>query len=245
LNELLLRLWPLNTPGMSLPVLYSFRRCPYAIRARLAIETSGMVCELREITLRHKPAEMLAASPKGTVPVLVLPQGEVIEESLEIMHWALHRHDPEHWLPDTPEGRKDTHALIEQCDGPFKYHLDRYKYPNRYDLINGLADRDKAAKFLYLLEGHLTDKGFLIRPSTGNVVVTGPGFADMAIAPFVRQFAHTDPLWFASQPWPKLKNWLASFETSTRFQKVMEKYPVWDAGGGNVHLFPPKPGLAG
>ncbi len=204
-----------------------------------------MVCELREIALRNKPAAMLAASPKGTVPVLVLPQGEVIEESLEIMRWALNQHDPEHWLPDTPDAKQDTRALIEQCDGPFKFHLDRYKYPNRHGLVNGLADREKAEKFLYLLDSQLAAGGFLLRPSKENMVAPGPGFADMAIAPFVRQFAHTDPLWFASQPWPRLKDWLAAFETSLRFQQIMEKYPAWEADGQKVHLFPPKPGLAG
>src|SRR5206468_13064094 len=111
----------------TLPILYSFRRCPYAMRARMAIAVSGQRCELREIVLKSKPPEMLAASPKATVPVLVLPGGSVIEQSLDIMRWSLTRHDPAGWLD-----HEDKH-LIEANDGPFKHHLDRAKYPDRHD----------------------------------------------------------------------------------------------------------------
>ena len=116
----------------ALPVLYSFRRCPYAMRARLALAVSGLPLELREVTLRSKPPELLAASPKGTVPVLVLPDGEVIDESLDVMLWALRQHDPESWLEAAEASLDGMLALISECDGAFKQHLDRYKYPNRY-----------------------------------------------------------------------------------------------------------------
>ncbi len=115
------------------PILYSFRRCPYAMRARMAIAASGQTCALREVVLRNKPPEMIAVSPKGTVPVLVLPDERVIEESLEIMHWALGRNDPQGWLAPLNDDRDALDAMIAENDGPFKDALDRYKYPTRYE----------------------------------------------------------------------------------------------------------------
>ena len=134
-------------PHHPLPVLYSFRRCPYAMRARLALRVAGQAVAHRDIELKHKPAAMLQASPKGTVPVLVLSDGAVLEQSLDIMRWALERHDPEAWLPADEASRQDAWALIAQNDGDFKFHLDRYKYPHRYDLADGLAHRAQAAFF--------------------------------------------------------------------------------------------------
>ena len=172
------------------PVLYSFRRCPYAMRARMALLSSGVVCELREVALRSKPAEMLAISPKGTVPVLQLHDGRVLEQSLDIMLWALQRHDPEHWLADTEAQHAEHLALIAECDGPFKAHLDRYKYPNRYDLPDGLEHRAQGSLFLGRLDSTLTRTAYLAGAAWG--------LPDAAVAPFVRQWAHTDPDWFAS-----------------------------------------------
>ena len=185
------------------------------MRARLAIAVSGQTCELREVVLRDKPAELLQASPKGTVPVLVLPDGRVIDESLDIMDWALQCHDPWQWLAD----REAARHLIAQCDGPFKHHLDRYKYPNRYQLADGTADRDQGAVFLQRLQEALSTTAFLHSVQFG--------WADAAIAPFVRQFAHTDPTWFAAQPWPQLRQWLADFEASALFATVLHKYERW------------------
>ena len=209
-----------------LPVLYSFRRCPYAMRARLALASSGLSYELREVSLRSKPPELLAVSPKGTVPVLVLPSGEVIDESLDVMRWALRQHDPEGWLQPGEETLQDMAVLIAANDGPFKRQLDRYKYPNRYALENGgnlpgVAElhRAAAAIWLMILQQRLTRHGWLF----GNTA----SLADMAILPFVRQFAHTDTPWFASQPWPQLVAWLASFEASARYQGVMDRHPPW------------------
>ena len=121
----------LHTP---LPILYSFRRCPYAMRARLALAVSGHTVEHREVVLRDKPVELLAASPKGTVPVLVLPEGLVIEQSLDIMLWALNCHDPHHWLLPVQGSLQEMLELIAHCDGPFKQHLDGYKYLRRVPL---------------------------------------------------------------------------------------------------------------
>jgi glutathione S-transferase len=207
-----------NSPTQ-LPVLYSFRRCPYAMRARLALRVAAQAVEHREIELKHKPAAMLQASPKGTVPVLVLTDGAVLEQSLDIMRWALERHDPEAWLPADAASRQDAWALIAQNDGDFKHHLDRYKYPHRYDLADGFEHRAQACVFL----------GTLAQRLGANAYLSGPrfGLADAAIAPFVRQFAHTDKAWFAQQNWPALAQWLAAFDASAAFAQVMEKHPVW------------------
>jgi len=205
----------MSAPAAALPVLYSFRRCPYAMRARLALAVSGQVCELREVVLRDKPAALLKASAKATVPVLVLPDGTVIDESLDIMRWALERNDPLKWLAADAA----TLTRIAGCDGPFKRHLDRYKYPNRYQLPNGLADRDQAADFLRTLDSTLKSQSHLHGASFG--------LADAAIAPFVRQYAHTDPAWFAAQDWSRLQEWLAAFEASDLFATAMQKFEPW------------------
>ena len=214
---------PLPNP---LPVLYSFRRCPYAMRARLALRVAGQAVEHREIELKNKAAAMLQASPKGTVPVLVLADGTVLDQSLDIMRWALERHDPEAWLPTDEASCQDAWALIAQNDGDFKFHLDRYKYPHRYGLADGVAHRAQASVFLEALALRLTASAYLSGPRLG--------LADAAILPFVRQFAHTDKAWFAQQNWPELAQWLANFEASVAFAQVMEKHPVWPGVAGGL-----------
>ncbi len=207
----------------ALPILYSFRRCPYAMRARLALASSGLTYELREVALRSKPPELLAASPKSTVPVLVLPDGTVIDESLEVMLWALRQHDPDSWLAGDVDGMRQ---LIADNDGAFKQHLDRYKYPNRYasehtDDVQAFAALHRAAGAAWLvsLQHRLRDKNWLFSD--------GASLADMAVLPFVRQFAHTDATWFAAQPWPQLATWLARFEASILYTGVMNKHMPW------------------
>lgn len=209
----------------ALPVLYSFRRCPYAMRARLALAVSGQPHELREVLLKSKPAALLAASPKGTVPVLVLPDGKVIAESLDIMQWALAHNDPQQWLAPPAGSREDIDALIAANDGSFKQQLDRYKYPNRYPQeCRGdapgfaLRQRGEAAAWLAQLDARL---------GQGWLLGTQASLADMAVLPFVRQFAHTDPVWFAAQAWPRLQAWLAAFETSELYVRVMDKHAPW------------------
>jgi glutathione S-transferase len=214
-----------------LPILYSFRRCPYAMRARLALLSSGQSFELREIVLSQKPPEMLAASPKGTVPVLLLPDGQVIEQSLEVMQWTLQLADPDHWLPQDATHATHEAELIARCDAPFKADLDRYKYPNRYALPDGSVHRAQGAEFLQALEVRLAVTQFL----SG----THFGLADAAIAPFVRQFAHTDPQWFAAQTWPRLQGWLQAFEDSTLFAQAMVKVRQW-APGQPATVFTPQ-----
>ena len=200
-------------------VLYSFRRCPYAMRARLALLSSGVVYEHREVALKAKPAEMLQASPKGTVPVLCLSTGEVLEQSLDIMGWALKQRDPDGWMPSGQEALVETQQLIEANDGPFKANLDRYKYPQRFGLSDGVAHRDEAAAWLLTLNARLQDYAFLAG--------THWGLLDAAVAPFVRQFARTDRVWFDAQPWTHLAQWLVNFENSAAFVAVMHKHPLW------------------
>ena len=198
-----------------IPILYSFRRCPYAMRARLALLASGTACEIREVTLRAKPDALIAASPKATVPVLVLPDGRVIDESLAIMHWALGRSDPEGWLA------RDDPALIAANDGPFKRQLDRAKYPERHD-ADPAAERAAGCALLAPLETRLTD--------TRNLGGAQTGIADMAILPFVRQFAAIDRAWFDAQPLPGLQAWLARQLATPLFDRIMVKLPPWTPG---------------
>ena len=191
---------------MAEPILYSFRRCPYAMRAWMALLVSDTVFEIREVKLSDKPAELIAASPKATVPVLVLPEGQVIDESLDIMRWALGRHDPEHWLDG------DDHALIEANDGAFKHHLDRYKYPDRYG-ADAAEHRASGLAMLAHLEARLTSRRFLCGEHRS--------LTDAAIMPFVRQFAQVDRLWFDAQPLTAVQRWLSVQLASPLFVRTM------------------------
>jgi glutathione S-transferase len=214
----------------SLPVLWSFRRCPYAMRARLAIAASGQRVVLREILLRDKPAAFVDASPKATVPVLQLADGTVIDESRDIMIWALTHADPDGWLAVWQRDRDAALLFLEHLDGPFKAHLDRYKYASRYDRSAAVMHRDSGAVFLVDLD----------RTLSGQAALSGAaaGLLDFASLPFVRQFRIADPLWFDMQPWPHLHRWLSAFLTSARFAMVMHKYAPWDAAASPI-LFPP------
>lgn len=206
---------------MSEPVLYSFRRCPFAMRARLALAISDTRYALRDVNLARKPAAMLVASPKGTVPVLVLDDGKVIDDSLPIMRWALDRSDPEGWL------ERDDPDLVAHNDGPFKDNLDRYKYPDRYG-SDALAHRECGLEFLSMIDTQLS--------GTGQLRGTKRGIADAAIMPFVRQFAAVDPDWFAAQPIHHLKAWLAGHLDSPLFQVVMVRVAPWSPDDPAVAL---------
>jgi glutathione S-transferase len=205
---------------MILPILYSFRRCPYAMRARLAIIAGGKRVELREVSLRSKPASMLDASPKGTVPVLVLPAGDVIDQSLDIMRWAMTGADgivP----PSDP-------AIIVLNDGPFKHHLDRYKYIDRYP-ADGIDHRGAATEILGRLDARLSD---------GVRLCDDPGaFIDLAVMPFVRQFAATDRCYFDNLQFGYLQAWLAGYLKSDLFVRAMVRLQPWSPGDAPT-LFP-------
>jgi glutathione S-transferase len=196
---------------LALPTLYSFRRCPYAMRARMALAVAGVTYELIEVSLKAKPAAMLKASPKGTVPVLVLPDGSVIDESVDIMRWALAQNDPEGWLMPGDA----MNELIALNDSPFKFHLDRSKYANRYPGSDPAMHRAEAVKILATLEQRLSNGDYLFGST--------PTFADVAIFPFVRQFARADAAAFASAMLPALKCWLEKWESSALFRSVMAK----------------------
>ncbi len=198
------------------PILYSFRRCPYAMRARMAIAVSGVQTRLREVLLRDKPQSMLDASPKGTVPVLVRDDGGVIDESIDVMDWALAQNDPQGWR----EHRDDV--LIAANDGPFKQALDHYKYPTRYDLDDIQEPRAKGLEYLMEIDRRLDGKPYLAG--------SAPGYTDIAIFPFVRQFSMVDSKWFAEQALTNLKPWLARLLESELFQSIMHKYPQWREG---------------
>ena len=197
---------------MKLPILYSFRRCPYAMRGRLAIAYAGIQVELREVLLRDKPLEMLEVSPKGTVPVLVLPNGKIIEESFDIMNWAL-------------SAKTITHnecKLVFLCDTDFKPWLDQYKYPNKNKNYNREITLEQAGKYLDLLEAHLHKNIFLFGGARG--------FADIGIAPFIRQFANVDIEWFLESNRPNLIAWYKEFIEWDGFESIMIKHPRWFFG---------------
>jgi glutathione S-transferase len=196
-----------------MPILYSFRRCPYAMRARMALGVSGIVYQAVEVSLRAKPPELLAISPKGTVPVMQLANGTVLEQSLDIMRWALAQNDPEGWL--TAADASEISHWISLCDDTFKPLLDRYKYANRHPELEMEEHRQRAVfAFILPLEDALQakrDKGY--RPS----------FADVAMFPFVRQFAAVDQKWFDEQPLPHLQSWLSKWLESELFLAIMKK----------------------
>ena len=211
-----------------LPILYSFRRCPYAMRARMALAASGAEVMLREVLLKDKPAELLAASPKATVPVLVLSDGRVIEESLDVMQWALEYRDPLNWL----EGEALDSDWISACDGDFKHWLDRYKYAERYPDHAAEDYRQNAEAFIQKLEDQLS--------STDWVGGDAANAVDVALFPFMRQFAGVDPSWWQQAPYPHVQQWLENWLNSALFSAIMAKYPRWESGQPGER-FPPSP----
>ena len=215
---------------MMYPTLYSFRRCPYAMRARLALAASGIKTELREVVLKDKPEALIAISPKATVPVLQTETGRVIDESIDIVRWALDKRDPLNWYESlTARQQQETDALINENDGAFKASLDRYKYADRYPEHSEQFYREQGEQFLHKLEQRLQENGCLISAKQT--------MADMAILPFVRQFVSVDKAWFDSAPYPFVQKWLNQFLDSDLFQSVMTKYPQWHEGDA-VTLFP-------
>ena len=199
--------------------LFSFRRCPYAMRARMALAVSGAELELVEVSLKNKPQRMLDLSPKGTVPVVELDDGTVIDESLDIMLWTLNNHDPEGWLGNDPAMLEEMMALIAENDGDFKHHLDRTKYAVRYDGADPEVHRTKAQGFLQQLTERLQHQPYLFGKK--------PQLADWAILPFVRQFANIDRERFDESTHPRLGEWLNEGLASERFQEIMKKGSRW------------------
>lgn len=210
-----------------LPILYSFRRCPYAMRARMAISYSGTECELREVVLKNKPESMLRASPKGTVPV-VIDGDQVIDESIEVMAWALAKADPDGWLSHSIK-----HPLIQRNDHEFKAYLDHYKYFDRFPEQPQSYYFDQGLEFLNHLESRLN------ADINGHYFLETPKLTvlDVAIFPFIRQFAMVDKAKFDAQCLPKLQAWFEFLMTSSLFLKVMQKVPAWQTDQQECILF--------
>ena len=205
------------------PILYSFRRCPYAIRARWALLSSNIDVELREVVLKDKPSEFLKASNSGTVPCLQLSD-KIIDESIDIMNWALRKNDPDGWLEMPDEG----YGLIDEVEKKFKPHLDKTKYASRYPKIDSKISRRLAIDYLINFDKKIEGQ-FLF----GNQ----PKLADVAIFPFVRQYANIDINWFNEFQWKKLKDWLDFFVGSKMFVKSQKKFDQWRLGADPV-FFP-------
>ena len=208
----------------NLPILYSFRRCPYAMRARMAIHISDQRCELREVLLRDKPPSMLQYSAKGTVPVLILQDGKVIDESLDVIDWALNLNDPDDW--QRSKDTKKTKELIKINDGEFKYHLDRYKYSKRYDNEDPEFHRKKCLKFIESINNELNNSKYIFDDNIS--------YADIVVLPFIRQFRIADIEWFDSLPYDNLKKWLSSFLGSSLLNSIMKKYDLWKEGDKSI-----------
>lgn len=214
---------------MSLPILYSFRRCPYAMRARLAIVAAGLQVKLREVVLKDKPAALLAISPKATVPVLQTAD-RVIDESLDIALWAFQQQDPAgFWQPLSESEQQQTLTLIDETDNDFKDALDRYKYADRYPEQLPTVYRQQGEVFLQKLEQLLSRQSFLTAQQ--------PTLADIAVMPFIRQFVMVDQNWFNNANYPQLQRWLSAFLQSAVFKQVMQHYPQWQPDDDFV-LFP-------
>ncbi len=210
-----------------LPRLYSFRRCPYAMRARLALLFAELPVELREIVLKNKPSQMLAISPKGTVPVLQLPEGRVIEESREIMIWALEQNDKQGLLD--AKLIKQANDLLDKNDDEFKHWLDHYKYADRYPEMSQAEYQERGEVFLQSLETLLNKNAYLLGDSIS--------IADIGVMPFVRQFAHVDRDVFYGLPYPKLQRWLQDWLEHPLFKQAMTKFDPWQEGD-EVIIFP-------
>ena len=196
------------------------------MRARMALQVGGTPYELREIQLRNKPASLLAASPKGSVPVLVLPDGKVIDESWDIMLWALHQRDPENWLGDAGRHIRDTWSLVEENDNHFKAALDHYKYADRHPEHPQAHYRTQGESFLWKIEAHLAGRAYLLGDSLT--------LADAAIFPFIRQFASVEPDWFSRSPYPGVRHWTDALKQSALFTASMQKFPEWQNGNAPV-----------
>ncbi|SQD76752.1 glutathione S-transferase [Moritella yayanosii] len=210
-------------------IVYSFRRCPYAMRARLAICYSQVEVELREVVLKDKPTSLLAYSPKGTVPVLVTQDKKIIDQSRDIMQWALSQNDSNDWLrKNQPHLQTQISSLIDENDNEFKTILDKYKYADRHPEYTETEYREQGSHFLSQLE--------LLLTLHSNLIGEEISLADIAIFPFIRQFVRVDKAWFEQSPYPKLRLWLTRHTSSALFTDIMYKYPQWLAGDKAVYF---------
>jgi len=203
-----------------MPILYSFKRCPYAMRARMALYLSNTVVELREVSLRDKPQSMLEISPKGTVPVLILDDGNVIDESIEIIEWCIKK--KKNIFTETLNSDQElfTEDAIKLFDEKFKFHLDRYKYATRYEDVDEIIHRESCVEILKTMENKISNKIFFYTDHLNKI--------DICILPFIRQFRIANPEWFDNHiEFPKVQKWLDNFLKSSILEEIMVSHEVW------------------
>jgi len=208
-----------NLSTKTIPILYSFRRCPYCMRAHMALKYSGLKVELREVDLWNLPDEALAVSPEKTVPVLVTDNNHAMDESWDIVKWAVHKNDPDNWLGENNTFLNEAEMLVETNDFSFKNDLDHYKYADRHPEHPQEYYRQQGEEFLEELEEMLNEHRYLLADHLS--------IADIAIAPFIRQFSMVDSDWFAQAPYPLLRNWLNELLSSSLFSAALEKHSIW------------------
>ncbi len=213
---------------MNMPILYSFRRCPYCIRAHMALHYAGLPIELRAVELRALPDAARAVSPKATVPALDLGDGAFISESWDIVKWALQQSDPDNWLGTNADYLQAAEALVATNDGPFKYNLDRYKYADRFPEQPMEAYRLGCERFIQQLDTALEQQPFLL---TAQITV-----ADIAVFPFIRQFAMVDQTWFEQSRYNDVQGWLARMLATEWFTAAFSKQPIWQPGSAARYL---------
>ena len=213
---------------MPIPILYSFRRCPYCMRAHMALKQSGIKVELREVKLSDIPAEALALSPEATVPILALPDGSVFTESWDIVKWSLTQNDPNKWLGNNNEYSLDAEILIETNDFSFKEDLDRYKYADRFPEHSEEHYRTACEEFIEELEEMLSENHYLLADQMS--------LADIGVFPFVRQFSMVNKEWFDNTPYPKVQNWLQHLIDSELFQVIFHKHQTWNSDATAIYL---------
>ena len=211
------------------PILYTFRRCPYAMRARFAIRSSKIIVEIREIKLQEKPLEFLKLSPKGTVPVLITNSGEVLEESLDIIYWALNKNDPHKWLAKGKLENQEIIKLLDDLENKFKPNLDKYKYPSRFSGVDQFFHRDKNLCFLNKLNSYLENNKSLNCEHLSLL--------DYAIFPFVRQFRNVDQDWFDKLNFIFLNKWINQIIDSKDFSSIMKKFKKWEPNDVPIYTF--------
>jgi len=213
---------------MTTPILYSFRRCPYCMRAHMALKNAGIKIELREVELKNMPQQLLDLSPDATVPVLLLSDGEVMTESWDIVKWALSQHDPENWSGNDNEYFLDAEILIETNDYSFKLDLDHYKYADRHPEQTQEQYRIACETFIEELEDMLSDKRYLLADKIS--------LADIGVFPFVRQFSLVDKDWFEQSDYPAVRNWLQQLIDTDLFQHVFQKHELWQANDSVIYV---------
>ena len=215
--------------NLKYPILYTFRRCPYAMRARFAIRSSKIIVEIREIKLQEKPSEFLKISPKGTVPVLITNSGEILEESLDIIYWALNKNDPHKWLAKGTLENQDITKLLDDLENKFKPNLDKYKYPSRFSGVDKYLHRDKNLCFLKKLNSYLENNKSLNCEHLSLL--------DYAIFPFVRQFRNVDQEWFDKLNFIFLNKWINQIIDSKDFSSIMKKFKKWEPNDVPIYTY--------